>query len=90
VICPGFVRTPLVDKRVPEQARKLGISEEEVARTVMLRETFDSEFSSTADVAETVLFLAAVGAIAARTRAIHGQSRAERLELAADKRSAEQ
>ena len=26
VICPGFVRTPLVDKQIPEQARDLGIS----------------------------------------------------------------
>ena len=24
VICPGFVRTPLVDKQIPEQAKKLG------------------------------------------------------------------
>ena len=30
VICPGFVRTPLVDKQIPEQARELGISEERV------------------------------------------------------------
>src|SRR4029450_360248 len=27
VICPGFVRTPLVDKQIPEQAKELGISE---------------------------------------------------------------
>ena len=27
VICPGFVRTPLVDRQIPEQAQKLGISE---------------------------------------------------------------
>jgi 3-hydroxybutyrate dehydrogenase len=27
VICPGFVRTPLVDKQIPEQAKALGISE---------------------------------------------------------------
>ena len=27
VICPGFVRTPLVEKQVPEQAKALGISE---------------------------------------------------------------
>src|SRR5713101_5743168 len=29
VICPGFVRTPLVDKQIPEQAKELGISEQE-------------------------------------------------------------
>ena len=28
VICPGFVRTPLVDKQIPEQAKELGISED--------------------------------------------------------------
>ena len=30
VICPGFVRTPLVEKQIPEQAKTLGITEEEV------------------------------------------------------------
>ena len=32
VICPGFVRTPLVDKQIPEQAKELGISEQEVIK----------------------------------------------------------
>jgi 3-hydroxybutyrate dehydrogenase len=41
VICPGFVRTPLVDKQIPEQARTLGISEEDVVRKVILGETVD-------------------------------------------------
>ena len=59
VICPGFVRTPLVDKQIPEQARELGISVEEVVRTVMLKETVDGEFTTVADVAEAALFLAA-------------------------------
>src|SRR5260221_5675378 len=39
VICPGFVRTPLVEKQIPEQARALGISEEDVIKKVMLKET---------------------------------------------------
>jgi 3-hydroxybutyrate dehydrogenase len=56
VICPGFVRTPLVDKRIPKQARELGISEEEVVKTVMLKETVDGEFTTVAGVAETALF----------------------------------
>ena len=38
VVCPGFVRTPLVDKKIPEQARELGLTEEEVVRNVMLGE----------------------------------------------------
>jgi 3-hydroxybutyrate dehydrogenase len=58
VICPGFVRTPLVEKQIPEQARELGISEEDVVRTVMLKETVDGEFTTVADVAAAAVFLA--------------------------------
>ncbi len=58
VICPGFVRTPLVDKQIPEQARELGISEEDVVKKVMLKETVDGEFTTVQDVAHTALFLA--------------------------------
>ena len=32
VICPGFVRTPLVDKQIPEQSKALGISEDDVIK----------------------------------------------------------
>jgi 3-hydroxybutyrate dehydrogenase len=59
VVCPGFVRTPLVDKQIPEQARELGVSEEEVVKTVMLKETVDGEFTTTRDVAEVALLFAA-------------------------------
>ena len=59
VICPGFVRTPLVDKQIPEQAKELGISEDDVIRNVMLKDTVDGEFTTTDDVAEAVLFFAA-------------------------------
>jgi len=59
VICPGFVRTPLVDKQIPEQAAELGISEDDVIRNVMLKDTVDGEFTTTDDVAEAVLFFAA-------------------------------
>ena len=59
VICPGFVRTPLVEKQIPEQARELGMSEADVVKTVMLKETVDGEFTAVEDVAETALFLAA-------------------------------
>jgi 3-hydroxybutyrate dehydrogenase len=59
VICPGFVRTPLVEKQIPEQARTLGISEEEVVKRVMLGQTVDGEFTTIEDVAETALFFAA-------------------------------
>ena len=46
VICPSFVRTPLVDKQIPEQAKELGISEEEVVKRVMLGGTVDGEFTT--------------------------------------------
>ena len=58
VICPGFVRTPLVEKQIPEQAKQLGISEAEVIKNVMLKETVDGEFTTVDDVAETAVFLA--------------------------------
>ena len=69
VVCPGFVRTPLVDKQIPEQARELGISEQEVIRDVMLKETVDGEFTTTADVAEATLFFASFA-----SNALTGQS----------------
>jgi len=59
VICPGFVRTPLVDKQIPEQAKTLGISEQDVIKNVMLKETVDGEFTTVDDVAEATLFFAA-------------------------------
>jgi len=59
VICPGFVRTPLVDKQIPQQAKELGISEAEVVRKVMLGGTVDGIFTTVDDVAQTALFLAA-------------------------------
>jgi 3-hydroxybutyrate dehydrogenase len=57
VVCPGFVSTPLVEKQIPEQAKVLGISEEEVVRRVMLGGTVDGIFTTIDDVARTVLFL---------------------------------
>ena len=69
VICPGFVRTPLVEKQIPEQAKALGISEQDVIKKVMLKETVDGEFTTVDDVAETALFLASFP-----TNALTGQS----------------
>lgn len=59
VICPGFVRTPLVEKQIPEQAKELGITEEQVVRDVMLKETIDGQFTTLDDVARCATFLAA-------------------------------
>jgi 3-hydroxybutyrate dehydrogenase len=58
VICPGFVRTPLVDKQIPEQAKELGISEQEVIDRIMLGNTVDKEFTTVEDVAEVALLFA--------------------------------
>lgn len=69
IICPGFVRTPLVDKQIPEQAKLLDLSEAEVIRQVMLRETVDGEFTTADDVARVAVFLAGFP-----TNALTGQS----------------
>jgi len=69
VICPGFVRTPLVEKQIPEQALSFGISEEDVIKKIMLKDTVDGEFTTTQDVAQTAVFLAAFP-----TNALTGQS----------------
>lgn len=69
VICPGFVRTPLVDKQIPEQAKELGITEQEVIKNVMLKETVDGEFTTVEDVADVALFFAAFN-----SNALTGQS----------------
>lgn len=69
VICPGFVRTPLVEKQIPEQAKELGISEAEVVKNVMLKDTVDGEFTTVDDVARVALMFAAFP-----TNALTGQS----------------
>jgi 3-hydroxybutyrate dehydrogenase len=69
VVCPGFVRTPLVEKQIPEQAKELGISEADVVKTVMLKETVDGEFTTVEDVAAAVMYFAG-----AKTNALTGQS----------------
>jgi len=69
VICPGFVRTPLVDKQIPEQAKELGITQQEVIKNVMLKETADGEFTTVDDVAEAAVFFAAFN-----SNALTGQS----------------
>ena len=49
------MRTPLVDKQIPEQAKELGISEERVVKEVMLGETVDKQFTTVEDIAEVAL-----------------------------------
>ncbi len=59
VICPGFVKTPLVEKQIPEQAKALGITEEEVVKKIMLGGTVDGEFTTVEDVAEIAFLFGA-------------------------------
>jgi 3-hydroxybutyrate dehydrogenase len=59
LICPGYVRTLLVERQIPQLAKEMGISEEAVVRDVLLRATVDGEFTSAGDVAQVALFLAA-------------------------------
>jgi len=59
VVCPGFVRTPLVEKQIPEQAKELGVTEDQVIRDIMLKETVDGQFTTLDDVARCAAFLAA-------------------------------
>jgi 3-hydroxybutyrate dehydrogenase len=69
VICPGFVRTPLVEKQIPEQARLLNLSESDVVRHVMLKDTVDGEFTTVEEITQAALFLASRDSLA-----ITGQS----------------
>ena len=69
VVCPGFVKTPLVEKQIPEQAKTLGISEERVVSEVMLGRTVDKEFTTIEDVAEVALMF-----VSFPTNALTGQS----------------
>jgi len=69
VICPGFVRTPLVDKQIPEQAKTLGISAQAVIRDIMLKDTLDGEFTTVEEVAAAALFFASF-----ESNALTGQS----------------
>ena len=69
VICPGFVRTPLVDKQIPDQAKAFGMSEADVVKKIFLKDTVDGEFTTLDDIAEVALFFAAFP-----TNALTGQS----------------
>lgn len=73
-ICPSFIKTPLVEKQLPEQAAALGISEDEVAQNIMLRDTVDGAFTTVEDVADALAYLAGdCGALTGQSlRLTHG------------------
>ncbi|CAN7545250.1 3-hydroxybutyrate dehydrogenase [Microbacterium maritypicum] len=57
-IDPGYVRTPLVEKQIADQARVHGIPEEEVLATVMLTESAIKRLVEPSEVASLALWLA--------------------------------
>jgi len=56
-VCPGYVRTPLVERQIDDQARAHGIPANEVLERVLLTRQARKQLIETADVAETVAFV---------------------------------
>ena len=56
-ICPGYVRTPLVEKQIPDTARARGITEEQVVRDVLLATQPTRKFVTVEQIAELTAFL---------------------------------
>jgi 3-hydroxybutyrate dehydrogenase len=69
LLCPGFVRTALVEKQIPEQAKILNMEPQDVVEKVMLKDTLDREFTSMEEIGEAAVFLAEQ-----KTLALTGQS----------------
>ena len=57
-ICPGYVKTPLVEKQIDEQAKVHHISKEEVIQKIMLQKHAIKKFVSTDSIGALALFLA--------------------------------
>jgi 3-hydroxybutyrate dehydrogenase len=56
-VCPGYVRTPLVEKQIPDTAKARGITEEQVVRDVLLATQPTRQFVTVEQVAELTAFL---------------------------------
>jgi 3-hydroxybutyrate dehydrogenase len=56
-VCPGYVRTPLVEAQIADQARLHGITEDEVVREIMLTEPAIKRLLDPEEVAAVVTFL---------------------------------
>jgi 3-hydroxybutyrate dehydrogenase len=61
-ICPGYVRTPLVDKQIPDTAKARGISEAEVIRDVILKAQPTHKFVTVEQIGALAVFLCGSGA----------------------------
>src|SRR5215210_6096634 len=60
-VCPGFVRTPLVEKQIPDQAKQHGVSEEEALEQVILAPHAVKRLIEPEEVADVVAFLLGPG-----------------------------
>jgi 3-hydroxybutyrate dehydrogenase len=69
-ICPGYVKTPLVDKQIADQAKAHGISEADVVRDVMLVHQARKEFVKVDELAALAVFLASDAAASMTATAI--------------------
>ena len=56
-ICPGYVRTPLVDGQIEDQAKTHGISREEVLEKVLLKKQAIKQMVEPAELGDAVLYL---------------------------------
>ncbi|PZO85779.1 MAG: 3-hydroxybutyrate dehydrogenase [Micavibrio aeruginosavorus] len=56
-ICPGYVKTPLVDKQIGDQAKARGISEEDVVKNVILGAQPTKQFTTVEDIGALCVFL---------------------------------
>ena len=60
-ICPGYVRTPLVEKQIPDQMKTRGMSEEQVVRDVILAAQPTKQFVKIEEIAGLAVFLCSEG-----------------------------
>ena len=60
-VCPGYVRTPLVEGQIADQARSHGVDEDEVLDDVLLARTPVKRLVEPAEVADLVAFLCGAG-----------------------------
>lgn len=56
-ICPGYVKTPLVEAQIPDTAKEYNMSEEEVIEKVILARQPSKEFATTEQIGGTAVFL---------------------------------
>ena len=56
-ICPGYVRTPLVEKQIAEQAKVHNISEDRVVKEILLKSQPSKKFIGSDHVAQLAVFL---------------------------------